>query len=78
MLASRRFGRPAADPAIGPLTGAERQRWYRKKRGRLRRRMAVLLLDLWERQPAEWRDEQGYRHREALALAHRLTAEPED
>ena len=60
------------------LPGAERQRWYRKKRGRLRRSMAVLLLDLWERQPAEWRDEQGYRHREALTLAHRLTAEPED
>ena len=71
-------GRPPADPEFGPQPGAMRQRWYRKRQDRLQRRMARLQPVLWEHQPAEWRDEREYQHRDVLDLAHRLAATLED
>ena len=73
-----RPGRPPADPDLGAMSNAERQHWYRIRRTRQQRDMAALLMDLWERQPAGWREEHGYRHRDVLALAHRLAAQPKD
>jgi hypothetical protein len=59
MTEAKRRGRPAADPEFGAQPGALRQHWYRRHQDRMQRRMAVLLLDLWERQPVEWQTEKA-------------------
>jgi hypothetical protein len=78
MPEAKRRGRSPADPEFGPMSNAEKVCWYRKRQARLHRDMALLLLDLWERQPAEWREAHEYQQREVLDLAHRLAAQPED
>ena len=75
---TRPRGRPPVDPECGPQPGAMRQKWDRRRQERLQRRMARLLVDLWERQPAEWRDEREYQHSDVLALAHQLAVTPDD
>ena len=78
MTETKRRGRPAADPEFGAQPGATRQRWYRIRQDRLQRRMARLLLDLWESQPAEWREGKEYVNADVLAVARRLAESPED
>jgi len=78
MPSTRHPGRPPANLELGTMTNAERQRWYRIRRTRQQRDMAALLMDLWEQQPVGWREEHEYRHRDVLALAYRLAAQPKD
>jgi|tagenome__1003787_1003787.scaffolds.fasta_scaffold17172252_1 hypothetical protein len=78
MTEAKKRGRPAADPEFGAQPGAMRQHWYRKRQERVQRRMAVLLLDLWERQPAGWREGKEYMNADVLAVARRLTESPDD
>ena len=71
-------GRPPANHEFGAQPGAMRQKWYRRRQERLQRRMARLLLDLWKRQPVEWREEREYQHANVLGLARRLASAPDD
>ena len=71
-------GRPLSDPENGPMTNAEKVRWYQRRQARLHRRMARLLLDLWADKPEEWRNAKTYVHTDVLDLARKLVGKPED
>ena len=77
MPEARKRGRPPDSPD-GPMTNAEKVRWYRKRQARLHRQMAALLLDLWDDKPEEWREANAYVHRHALELARKLVERPEE
>lgn len=73
---TRKRGRPLADPDLGVMSSTERSRWQRKRQIRQQRDVGILLVELWDRQPAEWRIEHEYVHGDTLAVARKWAEAP--